>query len=275
MTEPIEPIAAISAIAALLVAMFFLFRSLPWSRPGPWRRIWFLAALAALLFILAEVAAVLDPRQPVGAFSHQLPLFGVILAAASGFVATYFESRRGIERERILALTDALTGLRNRRALHERVAMALEGGEHFAVLWADLDDFRLVNDALGTQAGDAVLREVGLAMVRVGRSVDLVARVSGDAFAVFLSAAEEPAVRAVAERARSGIRIAAASLPHGRTLSASFGAAGNADGQTAHQILDNAESAVARASRAGGGHLAYATEAILVRLGASPDAALP
>lgn len=266
MTGPTEPTAALAAIAALLVAMFFLFRSLPWSRPGPWRRIWWLAALAALLFILAEVSGVLEPEQPVGAAGHQLPLFGAILAASAGFVATYFESRRGAERERILTLTDPLTGLSNRRALHERVALALERGEHFALLWADLDDFHLVNDALGSQAGDAVLSDVGQAMRRVGRSIDLAARVGGDAFALFLLAARQPAVRLVAERASSELSIVAANLPQGPRLSASFGAAGHFDGRTAYQILDHAEAASVRARNAGGDRLAYASEAVVVRL---------
>ncbi|HZP97452.1 MAG TPA: GGDEF domain-containing protein [Candidatus Limnocylindria bacterium] len=274
MTEPTEPIAALAAIAALLAAMFFLFRSLPWSRPGPWRRIWSLAALAALLFILAEAGAVLDPERPVGALSHQIPLFGVILAATAGFVATYFESQRGAERERVLALTDPLTGLRNRRALQERVALALERDERFTVLWADLDDFHLVNDALGSQSGDTTLQAVGQAMTRVARSADLVARVGGDAFALFLSAAEESAVRLVAERASSELATVAVGRPRSRRLAASFGAAGHADGQTAHQILEHAESAAARASDAGGDHLAYAAEAVLVRVdGASAGSA--
>jgi diguanylate cyclase (GGDEF)-like protein len=266
MTDATEPIAALGAIAALLVAMFFLFRSLPWSRPGPWRRIWSLAAMAALMFILAEVPALLDPGQPVGASSHQLPLFGVILAASAGFFATYLESRRVAERERILRLTDPLTGLRNRRALQERVAQALEGGERFALLWADLHQFHQVNDALGSEAGDGVLREVGGAMRRVGRGADLAARVGGDSFAWFLAACAEPAVRLVAGRAQSELWAVASSLPRGQRLSASYGAASEADGRTAHQILEYAEAAAARASKAGADHLAYASGAVAVVL---------
>jgi diguanylate cyclase (GGDEF)-like protein len=270
MSEPTAPIAALAAVAALLAAMFFLFRSLPWSRPGPWRRIWALAGLATLLFILAEVPALLEPEQPVGALGHQTALFGAILAASAGFVATYFESRRGAERERVLAQTDPLTGLRNRRAFHERVALALEGREPFAVLWVDLDAFHLVNDALGSEMGDGVLRRVGQAIAGVGRNADLVARVGGDAFALFLVAAEEPAVRLVAARALSELSVIGASLPRSQSLSASFGAAIRGDGRTAHQILEHAAAAVARAGQAGGGHLAYATEAVVVRLAAAP-----
>lgn len=275
MSEPTEPIAALAAIAALLIAMFFLFRTLPWSRPGPWRRIWSLAAMSALLFILAEAAAVLHPEQPVGAFSHQLPLFGMILAASAGFVATYFESLRGTERERILELTDPLTGLRNRHALHARVALALERGERFAVLWMDLDGFHLLNEAIGSKAGDALLGEIGRAVTRVARSIDLVARISGDAFALFLLAAKEPAVRLVAERVMAEMSTLAGTLPRNCRLSASFGAAGSADGRSAYQILEHAESAVARAGRAGGSHLAYASGAIVVRLEAAPLGARP
>lgn len=271
MSEPTEPIAALAAIAALLVAMFFLFRSLPWSRPGPWRRIWALAAMAAMLFIVAEVAAVLDPEQPVGALSHQFPLFGMILAASAGFVATYLESIRGTERERILELTDPLTGLRNRRALHERVARALERGEHFAVLWIDLDDFHVLNDTLGSEAGDAILKDVGGAVGRVGRSIDMAARVGGDSFALFLATANEPVVRLVAERASTALSLVAKGLPRHRTLSASFGGSGHDDGRTAYQIIEHAESAVTRAGLAGGGHLAYASGAIPVRLDGHAD----
>ena len=270
MNEPPEPIAALAVIAALLVAMFFLFRSLPWSRPGPWRRIWSLAAMAALLFILGEVAAVLDPAQPVGALTHQLPLFGAILATSAAFVATYLESLRGAERERILELTDPLTGLSNRRALHERIALALERGEQFAVLWADIDDFHVLNDALGSQAGDLVLKEIGRAMKRVGRSADMAARVGGDSFAWFLAAAREPAVRLVAERALAELADVAANLPRHARLGASFGGSGHADGRTAYQILEHAESAMARASRSGNNRLAYAAGAVVVTLALRP-----
>jgi diguanylate cyclase (GGDEF)-like protein len=270
MTESTEPIAALAAVAALLATLFFLFRSLPWSRPGPWRRIWALAALGALLFIVAEVPALLDPAQPVGALAHQMALFGAILASLAGFVATYFESRRGAERERALAQTDPLTALRNRGALQARVAQALEGREPFAVLWVDLDAFHLVNDALGSEAGDAVLRRAGQAIGGVGRSVDLAARVGGDAFALFLGSAEAPAVRLVAARVLSELAAIGASLPQAQPLSASFGAALRVDGQTARQILEAAEAAVARASGSGGGHLAYAEEAIVVRLAGAP-----
>lgn len=276
MREPLEPVSTLAAIAALLIAMFFLFRALPWSRPGPWRRIWWLAAMAALLFILAEVAPLLDPEKPVGALDHQLPLFGVILAASAGFITAYFESLRGAERERVLELADPLTGLRNRRALHARVALAMERGEQFAVLWADLTEFHLLNESLGSKAGDELLSVIGGAMTRAARSVDMVARASGDAFALFLFAAKEPAVRLVAERVMAELSITEATLPRECRLSASFGASSSVDGPTAYQVLELAESAAARAGRAGGGHLAYASGAIVVRLkdasrGTRPD----
>ncbi|RAK38405.1 diguanylate cyclase (GGDEF)-like protein [Actinoplanes lutulentus] len=88
------------------------------------------------------------------------------------------------------AYHDPLTGLANRALFRERLGLALEAnqsrGAPVAVLFADLDDFKLINDTFGHAMGDRVLTAVGERMRSCVRSQDLVARLGGDEFAVVL-----------------------------------------------------------------------------------------
>ncbi len=84
------------------------------------------------------------------------------------------------------ALTDTLSGLRNRRALDMAVTQTLNRRDAFALLHIDLDFFKAVNDTLGHAAGDHVLCEVARIMVEETRSGDTVARVGGDEFVILL-----------------------------------------------------------------------------------------
>lgn len=84
------------------------------------------------------------------------------------------------------ALTDTLTGLRNRRALDFGLAQAVASARPFALMHLDLDQFKAVNDSHGHAAGDQVLRVVARVMLAETRSDDLVARVGGDEFVILL-----------------------------------------------------------------------------------------
>ncbi|HEY8823535.1 MAG TPA: EAL domain-containing protein [Candidatus Limnocylindria bacterium] len=83
---------------------------------------------------------------------------------------------------------DAMTGLPNRLLLTERLTSLIAESAHaeksFALVYADLDDFRAVNDAFGHEAGDAVLRELGRRLGQVSASTDSVTRFSGDQFGI-------------------------------------------------------------------------------------------
>lgn len=99
------------------------------------------------------------------------------------------------------ALTDTLTGLRNRRALDLGLAQAVTGTQPFALMHLDLDRFKSVNDSLGHAAGDEVLRVVAQVLSAETRSGDLVARVGGDEFVVLVPGMTDSArLCAVAER---------------------------------------------------------------------------
>ncbi|QCO57510.1 GGDEF domain-containing protein (plasmid) [Pseudorhodobacter turbinis] len=82
------------------------------------------------------------------------------------------------------ALTDMLTGLRNRRALDLTMTELIEGQVPFGLMHIDLDYFKAVNDTLGHAAGDHVLREVARSLLSETRDCDTVARVGGDEFVI-------------------------------------------------------------------------------------------
>lgn len=109
--------------------------------------------------------------------------------------------RESEERVRHLAHHDALTGLPNRRLLNDRLARMIASAKrsdgHFAVLFLDLDGFKAVNDTLGHDAGDELLRQASARLQRIGRAEDTLARLGGDEFVMALrvvSAAQDAAV---------------------------------------------------------------------------------
>lgn len=90
-----------------------------------------------------------------------------------------------------MAYHDQLTGLANRRLLHDRMEQAISSAvrrqAHLAVLFLDLDHFKLVNDSLGHPVGDDLLLQVGQRLQACVRAEDTVARVGGDEFVLMLS----------------------------------------------------------------------------------------
>ena len=101
------------------------------------------------------------------------------------------ENKQFEEQIRGLSFTDLLTGLPNRRALHERLQQVLTGSERKqdfgAVLLVDLDNFKLLNDARGREQGDLLLKHVVERLRCHLHSDDIVARVDGDSFAIVLA----------------------------------------------------------------------------------------
>ncbi len=94
------------------------------------------------------------------------------------------------------AFHDTLTGLPNRAMLRERLeqatALARSGGRQVAVLFIDLDNFKVINDSLGHEAGDVLLCNVAQRMLDCMRPADLVTRLGGDEFAVLIEGVESP-----------------------------------------------------------------------------------
>ena len=110
-----------------------------------------------------------------------------------------------VQEQRLLlahqATHDDLTGLANRKLLHAQVAVALSSAGPVALLMADLDGFKQINDRLGHGAGDDVLVRVAATLRRVVPSGGLVCRLGGDEFAILLHPApSRAAALAVADR---------------------------------------------------------------------------
>lgn len=157
-----------------------------------------------------------------------------------------------------LAYHDSLTSLPNRALFGDRLNQALSRarrrGERIALLFVDLDDFKVVNDSFGHVRGDHVLREVGGRLKSGLRGQDTAARVGGDEFLVLLPELEHPDV---AERVAEKIlgRIAAPIDLGERhiTVTASIGISlFPADGLDAETLVRNADVAMYRAKEKGG-----------------------
>ena len=135
-------------------------------------------------------------------------LFAALLAVGLLFgllMLRVWRSRSDLEASREeaqhLAFHDSLTGLPNRALFEDRLEHALnKRGHNVALLLLDLDRFKNVNDTLGHQAGDALIREFGLRLGALTRDSDTISRLGGDEFAIILEdSAIEPAL-ALAKR---------------------------------------------------------------------------
>ncbi|MGD9701321.1 MAG: EAL domain-containing protein [Acidimicrobiia bacterium] len=151
---------------------------------------------------------------------------------------------------------DALTGLANRALLMSRldecVHASLHRGRNVALLYLDLDKFKEVNDSLGHGAGDRLLCEVAARLERSVRSSDTVARVGGDEFVVLLDGASRTLAVEIAGRISTAF-ASPVDLGSGTVVpAASIGIAVGL-GQSAEQLLREADAALYRAKASGGG----------------------
>jgi diguanylate cyclase (GGDEF)-like protein len=127
------------------------------------------------------------------------------LQAVANVLGSVIERRRTDDQLAHQALHDPLTGLPNRALLIDRLAQALartgRGGRALAVLFLDIDRFKLVNDGLGHGAGDELLKTLAARLRRVVRPTDTVARFGGDEFVVVCEeATDEATAVALAKR---------------------------------------------------------------------------
>lgn len=133
----------------------------------------------------------------------------VYMTVSSGIVFTLFGSALGRQADRLaeIAITDALTGLQNARALWDGLRRELDRaaryGEPLSLLLIDLDGLKLINDRSGHPAGDRALRHVADAIRSQLRASDMGARWGGDEFALLAPNTSRSAASALAHRVRS------------------------------------------------------------------------
>jgi diguanylate cyclase (GGDEF)-like protein len=167
--------------------------------------------------------------------------------------------RRELERElRELAYTDRLTGLPNRALFQDRLEQALVMAERrnspVAVLFLDLDRFKIINDSLGHQIGDAVLVSVAQRLRRCLRAEDTLARLGGDEFAILLPGiANRRDTRLVTDKCLAALADPEEIGGNELTVNASIGVAiFPQDGADVHHLLRSADAAMYRAKARGG-----------------------
>jgi diguanylate cyclase (GGDEF)-like protein len=212
--------------------------------------------LAVPLVHQGSCVGVLDLYRPAyDAFDDEDIRF---LELAAQQVAMAIANARLHEHTVALSLSDALTGVANRRALFQRLDLELERAERFehafAVAMIDVDRFGELNDAHGHLAGDKALRQVAELLQDGLRKVDLLARYGGEEFAVVLAKADRAAAVAAAEKMRKAIESAALvnrGAESGRvTISIGLSIFPD-DAQHIDALVDSADAALFAAKRGG------------------------
>ena len=167
--------------------------------------------------------------------------------------------RQKLDSSMEMAVTDALTGLHNRRymtgQLQALVGRAAQGGAQVALLVLDIDHFKSVNDSFGHDAGDEVLVEFAVRLATNVRAVDLPCRMGGEEFVVVMPGANLEDAGRVAERIRRDVASAPFRVMGGKeqiTITISIGvSATTGDGDTPEGLLKRADEGVYEAKAAG------------------------
>ncbi len=182
----------------------------------------------------------------------------------ASIIAICLENVISNEMLKYIGLTDALTGAYNRRyidrRLAEEISRARRTGAKLSLMYIDLDHFKRVNDSVGHQGGDEVLREAAARIKAELRLSDALARFGGEEFVVLLVDADQRSAAVVAERIRARMEHTAVALADGGevpvTLSVGVAGLEHVDlkrpvEEVALQLLALADSALYRAKQAG------------------------
>jgi diguanylate cyclase (GGDEF)-like protein/PAS domain S-box-containing protein len=194
------------------------------------------------------------------------------ISGMCGIAQDITERKLAEKKVQYLAYYDALTGLPNRSLVHDRLAKAIAAARRrddaVAVLFLDLDRFKIINDSLGHSTGDLLLQDVAERLKRQTRDQDTVARVGGDEFIIVLNAIPD-----VGDVAKAATRIvdalSGAFNIHGRSLkiSCSVGISifpdHGADGET---LIKNADAALYGAKESGRNRYRFFTEEMNVQV---------
>lgn len=234
-------------LPVLLVALTLMGSATPW------------AARLTLVFMAAIylAGAQRDALSALPFFVWRLPLgflfaYGLLLHFLGVWVSQVDALMASLSRESVLAkaaATDALTGLPNRRAAEAMIETALEAGDRVALLSLDVDHFKDVNDALGHEAGDAILCSLARTLAVHLRSSDTVYRWGGEEFVVLLTGAEADDAERLAGRLRRAVREESSGwlVP----VTVSVGLAWARTGDAMRDVIRRADAALYRAKGAG------------------------
>ncbi|MDP8905793.1 MAG: GGDEF domain-containing protein [Chloroflexota bacterium] len=215
--------------------------------------------LLALVSTVAYLGAVLWAPTDLTPEQWARVLFNIVALGLVSYVAAVIgrEQRRASEAALALARFDALTGLHSRsyfeRALEQEILRAGRSGRPFSLLMFDLDALKKVNDSLGHESGDRLLRAIGEIISEGIRGTDLAARLGGDEFVVILPETELSGALRVADKLRRD--IGQLSLPHNGRAAQSSVSVGVVtypdDALSGEELLRRADRAMYEAKRRG------------------------
>lgn len=193
-----------------------------------------------------------------------LLLFGALVRRDKA----YARSAENERRLKILACRDPLTKLPNRTLLNTRaedaIARAKASGRTLAVLFMDLDNFKLHNDALGHATGDVILQSIAGELTKLVRDEDTVARLGGDEFVILLDDMSDARRGAslVAEKVRERLQQPLVVRGGTVTITTSIGMSLYPhDGATLDELLRHADAAMYNAKESGRGRASFYTQA--------------
>lgn len=167
-------------------------KTMPYVQGGPCLRFYAGAPIELDAGLVVGAFCLVDtqPRQLTDNEIESLNRFAVLAAALLRLQRANFTMSLAEQDLRTAAMTDPLTGFFNRKALDHLVDMqlnsALRENQPFGALYLDMDGFKAINDTLGHGAGDRVLQEAAIRIRDAVRSEDVVIRVGGDEFAIFI-----------------------------------------------------------------------------------------
>jgi len=228
----------------------------------PWLKVLIAVLVSVVATLVAMEGLVLATGEPIEllywAFAVACPV--AVSAPVSYVLVRQAEANRRlnlellhVQRELLTqADCDHLTGIFNRAAFY-RLAERYDGDAPAAVLLADIDNFKAINDRHGHAAGDEALRLVAKTLQAALRPDDLLGRVGGEEFAILLDGMPLPLAMAIAERARGAVAALSVRAPDGApiALSLSIGVASFAAGSSLDAALAQADAAMYSAKRNG------------------------
>jgi diguanylate cyclase (GGDEF)-like protein len=222
------------------------------------------ATIVVPLRVLGKVTGVLSLDRLGGRTFAEADLEPVILFANLAGIA--IQNARTYEAMERQAISDGLTGIHNYRHFQENlkaeVSRAGRYGEHFCLLMMDLDHFKSVNDTIGHQKGDEVLRAVANVLRSCSRESDYLARYGGEEFVMILPRTTLEEATTLADRIRASVAMLDPGHPDLHVtmsigLSAFPESAGDSDG-----VLGAADAALLRAKNTGRNRVCLYTDAI-------------
>lgn len=181
---------------------------------------------------------------------NRFGLFALIAYA----VSLQAKLRLALDRERIKADTDRLTGMLNKEAFRERAELAIAQARRYnhpvSLAFIDLDNFKQVNDTQGHARGDKLLQEFSKTIIATIRKTDLAGRIGGDEFCIFFPETDQVMVRAAVEKLTRALDIMTSQS--GWQVTASLGVVSCTEiGETFDALLGKADKLMYKAKSKG------------------------